>query len=81
MSDSRPEVAFAINRSIAARVRALADEYGDLCAEGTPGPARRTHLAELLVAILRSLRIETVQGGRYRVVRESGTLHVERRNP
>lgn len=71
-------IGIAINGIVAARVRALADEYGEACNRGDAGMDRRIRLDELLRSVLRSLRLESVDGDRFRVRRRGGDLALER---
>ena len=71
-------IGVTINGIVAARVRALADEYGETCERGAAGQDRRIRLDALLLSVLRSLRLESVDGERYRVRRRGGELALER---
>jgi hypothetical protein len=70
-------IGLVINRVVADRVRALVDEYGDLCARKIPDGPHRTGLPQLLRAVLRSLRLESVDGTRYRLTRRGDDLDIE----
>jgi hypothetical protein len=72
-------IGVSINGIVAARIRDLVDEYGDAWAGGPDGEARRTRLVPLLRAVLRSLRLEAVDGERYRLRRRGDLMTVERR--
>ena len=71
-------IGITINGIVAARVRALADEYGETCERGAAGQDRLIRLDALLLSVLRSLRLESVEGERYRVRRRGGDLALER---
>ncbi len=74
-------IGVSINGIVAARIRDLVDEYGEAWADGPAGEERRTRLVTLLRAVLRSLRLEAVDGERYRLRRRGDLLMVERRPP
>jgi hypothetical protein len=70
-------IGLEVNRYVAVRVRALVDEYGAMESVGAAPEGRRAHLAGLLQAVLRSLRLDAVSGERYRVARCGNHLRVE----
>jgi hypothetical protein len=73
-------VGIHINGIVAARVRALVDEYGETVDRDDAGRERRRSLGGLLRAVLRSLRLESVDGKRYRVRRLGDALTLECRD-
>jgi hypothetical protein len=77
-SDPPCPIGLIVNRVVAERVRALVDEFGDYGARPSPDAARRNGLIQLLRAVLRSLRLESVDGHRYRLTRRGDDLLIER---
>ncbi len=71
-------IGITINGIVAARVRALADEYGETLERGDAGRDRHRRLDGLLRSVLRCLRLESIDGTRYRVWRREGCLMLER---
>ena len=78
MSDPvlRP-IGVTINVLVASRIRGLVDEYGESLARGGAMSHRRARLESLLRAVLRSLRLEAVDGERYRLSRCGDVLTVD----
>jgi|GEM_PF-6174244 len=72
-------IGVTINALVAERVRNLVDEFGDAAETGSGGSVRRGQLARLLLAVLRSLRLESVDGARFRLSRQGEVLSVVRR--
>ena len=73
-------IGLVVNEVVAARVKALVDEYGAACARDELKDDRRRRLALVLRSVLRSLRLEAVEGDRYRVVRRGDVIELERKH-
>ncbi len=69
-------IGVTINGLVASRIRGLVDEYGESLARGDALSNRRARLEDLLRAVLRSLRLEAVDGERYRLLRCGDVLTV-----
>lgn len=70
MTDPLPApIGLVVNRVVAARVRSLVDEYGAACSRNGAEADRSEHLGVLLRAACRNLRLDAVEGQRYRLTR------------
>ena len=72
-------IGLVVNRLVAERVAALVDEYGALCGQSPPGSDRGVRLRELLLSITRSMRLESVEGERYRLERHGDLLFMRKK--
>ena len=73
-------IGIVVNGVVASRIRALVDEYGALCRQGDGASDRRRGLCRLLRVVLRNLRLQAVEGDRFRLVRRGDRLEVEPTN-